>query len=593
VKRSTLNNIMKIILSFVIWFAISTTAHGVACSPGKAPDQGTDICNPATSVPSPGHWLPRCTEGYRLIQGSNICSPDTEVGNPGIWLPSCPHGYRLMQGTEQCIDMPNHPPVANAGPDQVIHLNDTVTLDGSKSSDGDHDSLSYQWNFVSKPSGSNASLSRVTDMKPTFVADVVGRYQLRLIVNDGTVSSAADWVTVTAIKNNTGTLDPSFGGDGRVTSGGENDSGNDITLDSANNVYVTGYSNDDMIIWKYKSDGTLDNTFGGDGIVTHDNAAGGKGFDTANTIALDSAGNIYVAGYSTNAKGNRNMIIWKYRSDGTLDTTFGGDGIVGYFYPDFESYAKGMALDSAGNIYLTGYFKNSEGAGMMMVWKYKSDGTLDSTFSNDGVTVDYDCIGNSIVLDNTGNIYVTGSDNYPQSSSSNMIIWKYKSDGTLDNTFDDDGIVVYEGPAVSDVGNDIVMDSVGNIYVAGTSNFQNDFITNAMALWKYKSNGALDTTFGRDGVVTSRIDYGSWGYSIALNRADDIYVAGYYYDDIVFSVTIWKYRNDGTRDVTFSEDGILIDEYAAYGYSSVLDSVDNIYMTGRQYGGTMLTVKYK
>ena len=292
-RRSTLNNIMKTVLLFVIWFALTANAHGVTCGPGEAPDQGTGICKPATAVPDPGTWLPTCTEGYRLTQGSNVCSPGTEVGNPGIWLPGCPAGYRLIQGTEQCTDMPNisptanaganqnaiegdtvtldgskstdpdgtiiayewkegtavlstavkfsksnfsvgthtitltvtdnddatdtdnvtvtvtdapnHPPVANAGPDQAVNPNDTVTLDGSKSSDADDDMLSYQWNFVSKPTGSNASLSSETDVKPTFVADILGSYMIQLVVNDGTVSSAADWVVVTAISN-TGTL---------------------------------------------------------------------------------------------------------------------------------------------------------------------------------------------------------------------------------------------------------------------------------------------------------------------------------------------------------------------------------------------------
>ncbi|MCW8822162.1 MAG: PKD domain-containing protein, partial [Sulfurovum sp.] len=93
----------------------------------------------------------------------------------------------------------NLPPVANAGPDQNVSINDTVTLDGNASSDPDLDTLTYSWSLISEPVGSNAILSDATAVNPTFVADRNGSYILELIVNDGTVDSDADTVTITAI----------------------------------------------------------------------------------------------------------------------------------------------------------------------------------------------------------------------------------------------------------------------------------------------------------------------------------------------------------------------------------------------------------
>jgi hypothetical protein len=93
----------------------------------------------------------------------------------------------------------NAAPVADAGLDQNVTTNSTVTLNGSGSSDADvGDTLTYLWSFTSRPAGSSAALSSTTAMNPTFTADQAGSYVLRLTVNDGKVDSVADTVTMTA-----------------------------------------------------------------------------------------------------------------------------------------------------------------------------------------------------------------------------------------------------------------------------------------------------------------------------------------------------------------------------------------------------------
>ena len=92
----------------------------------------------------------------------------------------------------------NNPPVANAGLDENVTVNDTVTLDGSGSTDADGDTLTYLWSLTSVPAGSGATLSDPTAVSPTFVADVAGDYVAQLIVNDGEFDSAPDPVMITA-----------------------------------------------------------------------------------------------------------------------------------------------------------------------------------------------------------------------------------------------------------------------------------------------------------------------------------------------------------------------------------------------------------
>ncbi len=91
----------------------------------------------------------------------------------------------------------NDPPIANAGPDQTKQVTNTVQLTGSGSSDVDGDSLTFQWSFDSLPAGSGAILSNPTAVNPTFVIDRPGSYIVKLIVNDGTVNSEPDTVTIT------------------------------------------------------------------------------------------------------------------------------------------------------------------------------------------------------------------------------------------------------------------------------------------------------------------------------------------------------------------------------------------------------------
>ena len=89
------------------------------------------------------------------------------------------------------------PPVANAGPNQTVLVDATVSLNGSGSSDLSGNPITFAWSFVSRPTGSTAVLSNPTAFNPTFVADRVGEYNVQLIVSDGILSSTPSTVQIT------------------------------------------------------------------------------------------------------------------------------------------------------------------------------------------------------------------------------------------------------------------------------------------------------------------------------------------------------------------------------------------------------------
>ncbi|MEE8271989.1 MAG: PKD domain-containing protein, partial [Alphaproteobacteria bacterium] len=105
-------------------------------------------------------------------------------------------GPRTSAPDSVTISTVNSAPVAAAGPDQAIATVQTVELDGSASSDIDGDGLSYAWSLISAPAGSAATFSDASAARPSFFADLAGTYVAQLIVDDGTVPSAADQVTI-------------------------------------------------------------------------------------------------------------------------------------------------------------------------------------------------------------------------------------------------------------------------------------------------------------------------------------------------------------------------------------------------------------
>ena len=126
---------------------------------------------------------------YRLERTTSL----SQLNTIRVELRSNPEGYLTLSIVPATL---NHPPTANAGPDQTVLVGDTVTLNGSGSSDADGDPLTFSWSFVSRPSGSNATLSNPTAVGPTFQVDRPGSYTIQLIVNDGKVASTADTVVV-------------------------------------------------------------------------------------------------------------------------------------------------------------------------------------------------------------------------------------------------------------------------------------------------------------------------------------------------------------------------------------------------------------
>jgi uncharacterized delta-60 repeat protein len=350
--------------------------------------------------------------------------------------------------------------------------------------------------------------------------------------------------------NADGTPDTSFNGSGvvvydNVAGGSGDDSGNAIAIDSQDRVLVTGSTtsagNVDMAIWRFKADGTPDTSLNGTGMIVHDSAALGNGYDSGNAVAIDSSGRIVVAGSSTNNAGNKDMAIWRFNANGTTDTEFSLDGIFthnGAAGGTSDDVGSAVAIDSSGRIIVAGSSINATGNSDMAVWRFKADGTgLDTSFSTDGIAFyngaaggNGDDFGNGIAIDSDSRILVVSSSTNTLGNK-DMVISRYKTDGILDPVFGGDGIVVHNGAAGSngdDSGNAVVVDSGGRILVTGSST--NIAGNTDMVVWRFSAVGTIDTTFGANGFLAHDSAAGGGGddsgSAIALDSQKRILVAG-------------------------------------------------------------------
>jgi len=307
--------------------------------------------------------------------------------------------------------------------------------------------------------------------------------------------------------------------------GNDMDFGNAIAVDTTGNVYVTGSSRGsagdfDYATIKYDSSGQQQ-------WVARYNGPG-NGDDEAYGIALDASGNVYVTGYSGGSGTGNDYATIKYDSAGQEQW------VARYNGPANDAdYGYRIAIDSSGNIIVTGYSVGSGSSFDYATIKYDSSGQQQWVARYNG-SGNEDDEPYAIVLDPSGNVYVTG---YSSGSVGGYDYTTIKYDGSGSQLW----VATYNNPQYNllDIAFAIALDACGNVYVTGWSvgpgvgGTSYDYTT-----VKYDNSGQQQWVERYDGTGGSD----DQAYGIAVDALGSVYVTGYSEDlNGVSSFTTIKY----------------------------------------------------
>ncbi|MCL5961938.1 MAG: NHL repeat-containing protein, partial [Chloroflexi bacterium] len=353
-----------------------------------------------------------------------------------------------------------------------------------------------------------------------------------------------------------------------------------LSMDGQANVYVTGYSRGvdsgmDYSTVKYDTNGNRL-------WVARYNGTG-NGDDYARALAVDSQSNVYVTGESWGGS--------TYNDFGTVKYDANGDQLWVNRYNgprDSRDYARAVAVDGQGNIYVTG---DSEGSGTYsdyLTCKYDANGNQLWAARYDGSASRYDA-AKALALDGQGNVYVTGSSAAANGRTGYTTV-KYDANG---NQL---WVARYEGPGGYDFANGLVVDDQGNVYVTGSSQGAwnatprtlSDYATvkydpNGDQLWVARYNGPGN---GND-----------YAQALAIDGQRNIYVTGQSWggNDTKNDYATLKYDSTGNQLWVARYNGPGNGDDIAAGLAA--DSQGNVYVSGQSWGGNdtkndYATVKY-
>ncbi|HEY0321737.1 MAG TPA: FG-GAP-like repeat-containing protein [Pyrinomonadaceae bacterium] len=352
-----------------------------------------------------------------------------------------------------------------------------------------------------------------------------------------------------------GDLDTTFNSTGKVTTavGIADDFANALAVQPDGKIVLAGHSfnnvtNYDFALVRYNSNGALDTGFDTDGKVT---TALGISVDQAYAVVIQPDGKIVVAGTTLNGS-NTDFALARYNPNGSLDITFNSTGKVTTAVGSSDDEARAVALQPDGKIVVAGYSYNGANYDFAVA-RYNSNGILDTSFDTDGkvttaVGSNYD-FARAVALQPDGKIVVAG---YSLVTNSDVAVVRYNTDGALDTSFDTDGKVTTDVSG-DDFGNAVALQPDGKIVVAGTGNNSPD---SDFALVRYNADGTRDTTFNFTGVVTTPVGSGSdEARAVAIQPDGKILAAGTGIAIGTFDFAVVCYNTDGTLDTTFNGTG--------------------------------------
>lgn len=350
--------------------------------------------------------------------------------------------------------------------------------------------------------------------------------------------------------NSDGSLDSGFGSNGSVTTaiGSADDQARALAIQpNDGKIIVAGSAmiggNWDIALVRYLPNGALDNSFGNNGKVTR---SIGTGDDLGFALALQPDGKIIVGGHTT-IQGTVQMVVVRFNSNGTLDTGFGQNGEVVLNFGTSTAIAHALIVQPDLKILVGGYAGNTSSKDLAIL-RLLSNGNLDAGFGTGGGVLTSIAPGNDLAygmaLHQDGRIVLCGKTQ--NGLIDDMVIARYTSAGVLDNTFGTNGVVTFDGDEGNAVAWAVGVQADEKIVLTGTVTAAG---TTQHALIRFDSNGALDPTFGSNGIVLSTNPLGaSYAHALVLHPTGYILTSGGTFNGSNADFMVTKHTNGPAVD---------------------------------------------
>lgn len=254
-------------------------------------------------------------------------------------------------------------------------------------------------------------------------------------------------------------------------------------------------------------------------------------------------------------EGRRLLAAWVI-----ADPAFGDDGLAGFAGQIHGSYVFAAPL-AGGKILAVGYQARPDDS-LAMVARYNGDGTLDTSFSGDGVATAFVCAHVSDALVQPDGKVVVGG----ELLNEDMFVARFNADGTPDTAFGTGGMTTIDwtvGNYVRGQLNGLALAPDGKIVLTGSvqsaQNINGDVDRSDVGVARLNANGTFDASFGVDGRGEHSFGGFDVGSRAAVQPDGKIIVAGYHEDDVDENDRglVIRYLPDGTNDTTFADNGIL------------------------------------
>lgn len=349
-----------------------------------------------------------------------------------------------------------------------------------------------------------------------------------------------------------GTLDTGFGVGGLVIT--TDGFASCIKIQEDGKIVIGGTdSNDNFTAIRYNMDGTLDNTFGGIGIVKTYLSINGSRMHAS---ALFPEKKIIFGGITDLYTDNRISALVRYDSIGNKDNTFGNNGVVFYDVTSGSEYISKVIAQPDEKILVSGYTLNQG-----FVFRCNSNGEIDSSFGMNGCIFPNPFFWiTSMILQSDGKFVITG--NSISIPFTQVAVGRFNFDGSPDSSFGTNGIVLTSiGTHLQNI-NSLALQPDGKIVFAGERNgiggetLEDVFI-------RFNSDGSLDNSFGINGIVHF-IPYVPFNYmaNIALQVDGKILMSGGAILDSISSgkigMFLMRFEQNGNIDTTFGDNGFFI-----------------------------------